>query len=360
VGLILPSFLTRAQAPLLGIDFGASSVKVVELFPGRESAMRLESYALEPLERGAIVDGNVEKPEAVADALVRALRRAGTKTRTAALALPSSSVITKRITLPAGLSDDDYELQVESEASQYIPFAIEEVSLDYQILGPSASSLDEVDVLLTASRREKVDDRVAVAEMAGLKPMIMDVESYAARGSIDHIASYLPDHGQGLILAVFDIGMLSTSLTMVLDGQTIFERQQPFGGNQLTQDIVLLYGLAPEEAELRKRAGDLPDNFEEELLHPFVDQAATEISRALQFFFTSTLYTRIDRVFLAGGGAVTPGLRDAVAQRTKVETEVLSPFQGMEISATVREKQMRLDAPALLVSCGLAMRRFDA
>jgi type IV pilus assembly protein PilM len=147
---------------------------------------------------------------------------------------------------------------------------------------------------------------------------------------------------------------------MVLDGHTIFERQQAFGGNQLTQDIVLLYGLTSEEAELRKRTGDLPDNFVEELLHPFVDHAATEISRALQFFFTSTLYTRIDRIFLAGGGAVTPGLRDAVAQRTKVETEVLSPFLGMEISGNVREKQMRLDAPALLVSCGLAMRRFDA
>jgi type IV pilus assembly protein PilM len=359
VGLILPSFLTRTQAPLLGIDFGASSVKVVELAVGRRSTMRLERYAIEPVERGAISDGNVEKPEAVADALIRALRKAGARTKTVALALPSSSVITKRIMLPVGLHDDDYEMQVESEASQYIPFAIEEVNLDFQILGPSAASPEDVDVLLAASRKEKLEDRVVVAEMAGLKPMIMDVEPYAARSSIDHIASLLPDHGQGLILAVFDIGMLSTSLTMVLDGQTIFERQQAFGGNQLTQDIARLYGLTPEEAELRKRSGDLPDNFEGDLLNPFVNQGATEISRALQFFFTSTLHTRIDRIFLAGGGAVTPGLVEAVAQRTKVVTQVLSPFEGMEISSSVREKQLRVDAPAMLVSCGLAMRRFD-
>ena len=104
---------------------------------------------------------------------------------------------------------------------------------------------------------------MVVAEMAGLKPMIIDVEPYAARSSIDHIVSYLPNHGEGLILAVFDIGQMSTSLTVVLNGQTIFEREQAFGGNQLTQDIVRLYGLTPEEAELKKRTGDLPDNYRE-------------------------------------------------------------------------------------------------
>ncbi len=153
---------------------------------------------------------------------------------------------------------------------------------------------------------------------------------------------------------------MSTSLTVVLNGQTIFEREQAFGGNQLTQDIVRLYGLTPDEAELKKRSGDLPDNYAKELLQPFIEQGATDIGRSLQFFFTSTPYTRVDRIFLAGGGAVTPGLVEAVSQKANVPAEVLSPFQGMEIASGVRERQMRLDAPALLVSCGLAMRRFDA
>jgi len=359
VGLEISSLFKRKPAPLLGIEFSASAVKVVELAPGRQSAMRLERYAIEPIERGAIVDGNVENPEAVADALLRAVRKAGTKTRTAALALPSSSVITKRIMLPAGMRDDEYEMQVESEASQYIPFAIDEVNLDFQILGPSAQSADDVDVLLAASRKEKVDDRVVVAEMAGLKPMIIDVEPYAARSSIDHVVSFLPNRGDGLVLAVFDIGQVSTSLTVVLNGQTIFERDQAFGGNQLTQDIVRLYGLTVEEAELKKRTGDLPDNYATDLLKPFVEHGANDIGRALQFFFTSTPYTRVDRVLLAGGAAVTTGLAEAVQDRANVPTEILSPFQGMEVADSVREKQMRLDAPALLVSCGLAMRRFD-
>jgi type IV pilus assembly protein PilM len=360
VAFSLQGLLRRGTQPLLGIDVSASNIKLVELVPGGKAGMRLERYAIEPIERGAIVDGNVEKPEAVADALTRAIRRAGTRTRLAAMAMPSAAVIAKRITLPAGLLEEDYEAQVESEASQYIPFSIDEVNLDFQILGPAPQSPDDVEVLLAASRKEKVEDRVAIAEMAGLRPIVIDVEPFAARTSIDHVTGFLPNHGEGMILAVFDVGQNTTNLTVVLNGQTIFEREQTFGGNQLTADIVRLYGLTLEEAELKKKSGDLPDNYASELLQPFIEQGATEVARSLQFFYTSTPHTRVDRIFLAGGCAVTAGLAEAVAERTQVPTEIMSPFQGMEIAAGIRERQLRLDAPALMVGCGLAMRRFDA
>lgn len=356
----LQALFRRASQPILGVDVSASNVKLVELVPGGKTGMRLERYAIEPIERGAIVDGNVEKPEAVADALLRAIRRAGTKTRLAAMALPSSAVIAKRITLPAGLREEDYELQVENEASQYIPFSIDEVNLDFQILGASAQSEEDVEVLLAASRKEKVEDRVAIAEMAGLRPIVIDVEPYAARTAIDHVTRFLPSQGEGMVLAVFDIGQSTTNLTVVLNGQTVFERDQTFGGSQLTQDIVRLYGLTLEEAEQKKKSGDLPDNYPSELLTPFVEQGASEVARSLQFFFTSTPFTRVDRIFLAGGCAVTAGLAEAVAERTQVPTEIMSPFQGMEVAGGIRERQLRLDAPALMVGCGLAMRRFDA
>ena len=359
MALSLQGLLRRGTQPILGVDVSASNVKLVELVPGGKTGMRLERYAIEPIERGAIVDGNVEKPEAVADALLRAIRRTGTKTRLAAMALPSSAVIAKRISLPAGLHEEDYELQVENEASQYIPFSIDEVNLDFQILGPAAQSDEDVEVLLAASRKEKVEDRVAIAEMAGLKPVVIDVEPFAARASIDHVTRFLPNQGEGMILAVFDVGQSTTNLTVVLNGQTVFERDQTFGGSQLTQDIVRLYGLTLEEAELKKKSGDLPDNYPSELLAPFVEQGATEVARSLQFFFTSTPFTRVDRIFLAGGCAVTAGLAEAVAERTQVPTEIMSPFQGMEVAGGIRERQLRLDAPALMVGCGLAMRRFD-
>ena len=360
MALSLPSLARRASPPLLGIDVSASGVKVVELVPGQKTAIRLQRYAIEPIERGAISDGNVEQPEQVADALNRALRRMGTRTREAALAMPASAVITKRITLPAGLSEEDYEFQVESEASQYIPFAIEEVNLDFQILGAVAGSDDEVEVLLAASRKEKVEDRVAIAEMCGLKPLVMDVDTYAARQVLDRVASMLPNNGQGQVIAVFDIGSVVTNVSVVLNGQTIFEREQAFGGQHLTQDLVRLYGLTPEEAELKKKTGDLPESFQTDVLQPFIDQGASDAMRALQFFFTSTPYARVDRIYLAGGSSVVPGLLEAIADRTEVPTELLIPFQGMEIGDAVREKQLRLDAPALLTACGLAMRRFDA
>jgi type IV pilus assembly protein PilM len=360
VAASLQALFRRGSQPILGIDVSASNVKLVELVPGGKTGMRLERYAIEPIERGAIVDGNVEKPEAVVDALLRAIRRTGTKTRLAAMALPSSAVIAKRITLPAGLQEDDYELQVENEASQYIPFSIDEVNLDFQILGASAQSEEGVEVLLAASRKEKVEDRVAIAEMAGLRPVVIDVEPYAARASIDHVTRFLPSQGEEMILAVFDIGQSATNFTVVLNGQTVFERDQTFGGSQLTQDIVRLYGLTLEEAELKKKSGDLPDNYASELLTPFVEQGASEVARSLQFFFTSTHFTRVDRIFLAGGCAVTAGLAEAVAERTQVPTEIMSPFQGMEVAGGIRERQLRLDAPALMVGCGLAMRRFDA
>ncbi|UCE32873.1 MAG: pilus assembly protein PilM [Burkholderiales bacterium] len=302
----------------------------------------------------------IEDHRRVADALTRALKLSGARTREAALALPGSAVITKRITLPAGLKEEEYELQVESEASNYIPFPIEEVNLDFQVLGPVANSDDDVEVLLAAARKEKVEDRVAVAEMAGLKPMVMEVEPYAARASVDYVASMMPSKGDGQIVALFDIGQTLTGMTVMLNGQTIFERQQTIGGQQLTQDIRRMYGLTPEEAEVKKRTGDLPENYEHELLMPFLEQTAVELSRALQFFYTSTPYTRVDKVFLAGGSAVLPDLPDVIASRLDVEVGLISPFQGMEIANSVREKHLRRDAPSLLVSCGLAMRRFAA
>lgn len=345
--------------PLIGLDIGSSSVKIVELSQALGGGVRLERYAIEPLPRGAVVDGNIDKIEVVAEAVKRAWRRAGCKIKSVSMALPASAVITKRIALPANLREEELEMQVESEANQYIPFALDEVSLDFQVLGPIPNAPDDVEVLIAASRKEKVEDRMAVAQAAGLKPVVVDVESYAMRSALERLIGQLPNGGDGLVIAVFYVGANTTSVTVMHDGEAIYEREQPFGGQQLTGDIARTYGIPAEEAELKKRSGDLPANYENEVLRPFIDTAATEITRALQFFFTSTPYTRVDQIMLSGGSAVLTGLPDALMERAQVPTSVISPFKGMEISAAVRDKQLRLDAPALLTPCGLAMRRFD-
>lgn len=356
--LDLAALLGQGNAPLVGIDISTSSVRLVELAMAGKTELRLERYASEPLPRGAVVDGNIENMDQVVEAVRRVWKKSGTRAKLAALGMPPASVITKKIILPAGMSEDQLEVQVESEASQYIPFALDEVSLDFDVIGPAANSPEDIEVMLAASRREKVDDRVAIAEASGLKATVMDIESYAARAALDRIIAQLPEAGTGKVVALFQIGAQMTHISIMLDGVTIYEREQPFGGNALTQDIVRSYGMAFDEAETRKKAGDLPENYAADLLQPFLESAALEITRAIQFFFTSTPYTRVDQLFLAGGCAQLPGLLELIASRSKIASAVISPFKGMQLGPAVREAQLRLDAPAYLVACGLALRRF--
>lgn len=359
MALDLGSLIGKKSPPLVGLDISTSGVKLVELTEVGKNELRLERFASEPLPRGAVVDGNIENIEQVSEAVRRVWKKSGTRARMVALGMPPASVITKKIILPGGMSEEELEVQVETEASQYIPFALDEVSLDFDVIGPALNAPEDVEVLLAATRKEKVEDRVAVAEAAGLTPIVMDIESYAARAAIDRITAQLPKGGQGQIIALFQIGAQVTHVSILLDGQPIYEREQPFGGNQLTQDIVRAYGLSYEEGEAKKKAGDLPEGYERELLSPFLENAALEVTRAIQFFFTSTPYTRIDQIFLAGGCAIIPGLVEIVAGRTKISTSVVSPFKGMQLASNIREKQLRSEAPAYLVACGLAMRRFD-
>jgi type IV pilus assembly protein PilM len=348
----------QASAPLMGLDISTSSVRVVELAQGAKGELRLERYAAEPLPRGAVIDGNIENMDQVVEVVRRVWKKSGSRAKLAALGMPPASVITKKIILPAGLSEDQLEVQVESEASQYIPFALDEVSLDFDVIGTAANSPEDIEVMLAASRREKVEDRVAIAEASGLKATVMDIESYAARAALDRITAQLPEAGAGQVVALFQIGAQVTHISVMLDGATVYEREQPFGGNSLTQDIVRAYGMAFDEAEARKKSGDLPDNYVPELLTPFLESAAMEVTRAIQFFYTSTPYTRVDQLFLAGGCAVIPGLLELVAGRTRIASAVISPFKGMQLGSSVREAQLRVDAPAYLVACGLALRRF--
>ncbi|MBB5201620.1 pilus assembly protein PilM [Glaciimonas immobilis] len=356
--LDLGSLFGKKNPALVGIDISASSVRLVELSSSGNDQLRLERYASEPLPRGAVVDGNIENIEQVSEVVRRLWKKSGTSIKNVALGMPSASVITKVIILPGGLNDDELEIQVESEASQYVPFALDEVSLDFAVIGPAPNLPDDVEVLLAATRREKVEDRVAVAEAAGLKPIIMDIESYAARGAINRIIAQLPQGGHGKIIALFQIGAQSTHVSVLLNEQLIYEREQPFGGQQLTQDIVRAYGLSYEDADIKKRSGDLPPGYQQEILDPFLESASIELTRAIQFFFTSTPYTRVDQLYLAGGSAIIPGMVEAVAGRSRISTSVVSPFEGMQLASKVREKQMRSEGPSYLVACGLAMRRF--
>ena len=227
------------------------------------------------------------------------------------MALPPSAVITKKIILPGGMTEQELEVQVEAEANQYIPFSLDEVSLDFCVVGPSTNSAGDVEVLIAASRKEKVQDRQGLAEAAGLKPVILDVESYASRLAAGRLIEQLARPGRGRRWSRCSRWAPSPpACRCIRNDEVLYDRDQAFGGAQLTQLIVRQYGFSPEEAETKKRSGDLPDDYESGVLKPFVDSMAQEVARALQFFFTSTPHNRVDYVMLAGGSAALPGLTE--------------------------------------------------
>jgi type IV pilus assembly protein PilM len=351
-------FKPKAQ-PLFGMDISSSSVKMVEMVDAGKGVPRVERYAIEPLAKDAVLDGNIANLEAVVDAVQRGWKKMATKTKNVALALPTAAVITKKIIVAAGLREEELEIQVESEANQYIPFALEEVNLDFQVVGPSPSGPEEVEVLIAASRKEKVEDRVAVAEAAGLKALCVDVESYAMQTSFELIKKQFPNEGVDQNIALVDVGAMVMNITVLRNDQTVYTREQAFGGSQLTQDIMRQYGMSQEEAEAAKRSGGLPENYETDVLRPFMENAALEIQRAMQFFFTSTPYNSVEHILLTGGSAVITGFDDVVTTRTQVNTLVANPFSSMAISPRIQLKRLVADAPSLMIACGLALRRFD-
>ncbi len=352
--------LFKSKAPpLIGCDISSASVKMVEIAEAGKNVFRVERYAIEPLPRDAVVDGNIMNLDAVSDSLKRCWKRMGTNVKNLALALPSAAVITKKIIVPAGQPENELELQVETEANQYIPFALDEVNLDFQVIGPAPNSPDDVEVLIAASRKEKIEDRVAAAESAGLKAAVMDVESFATQTAFELIQRQLPDQGKDQNIAIVDVGTAMMNLNVLRNGQSIYMREQPFGGNQLTQEIQRQFGMSPEEAEAAKRTGGLPDNYDSDVLAPFLDTLGLEVTRALQFFFTSTQFNQVHQILLAGGCAAIPGIDEIVTRRTSVPTMVANPFANMALSSKIRPKHLSTDAPSLMVACGLAMRRFD-
>ena len=344
---------------MIGVDIASTSLKLVELTQTGNGTYRLERYAIEPLPRETVTDGNISDLDQVSDALKRAWKRMGSRNRLVAMALPAAMVITKKIIVPAGQTDEELELAVEVEANEYIPFALDEVNLDFQVIGPAPNNAEDVEILIAASRKEKVEDRVAIAEAAGLKPAVMDVELYATQEAFRLIAPSLPANGRDQNIALVDVGAHVTHFYVLRNNQFLFSRDQVFGGDQLTQDIQRAFNLSAEEAESAKRNQGLPENYDNDVLQPFMETLALEITRALQFFFTSTSHSQVDQIVLSGGCAVLPGLDELVAKRAGVATIMANPFASMEASDRIRPRQLAQDAPMLLIATGLALRSFE-
>lgn len=349
---------TKKRPPLVGIDISSSAVKVLELSKNGEH-FRVERYAVEPLPQNAVVEHAITEVEQVADAVERALKRSGTRCKHAAVAVPAAHVITKIIKMPANLNDQERQAQIEMEADHYIPYPLNEVNMDYQVLDPPENNATEVDVLMAACRKEVVDDYLAVIQKPGLMPTVVDVETYAMESAYALIAQHMPGGGMEKSVAVLDVGATATNINVVHNNRSVYTRDHSFGGRQLTEEIQRRYGLSYEEAGLAKKQGGLPDNYQTDVLRPFMEAMCQEIMRALQFFYSSTPFNSVDHILLAGGCSQIPGIDELVAARIGVPAMVANPFASMSLSARIKPQLLGNDAPSLMICCGLALRSFD-
>ncbi|RYY04832.1 MAG: pilus assembly protein PilM [Gammaproteobacteria bacterium] len=351
------NFLEKKARPVIGLDISSTSVKLLEL-SRHGDRYRVETYAVKPLPPNAVVEKNINDQEAVAEVIRAMVKQSKTKLKYAAVAVAGSAVITKMIDLPAGLSDDAMETQISLEADQYIPFPLEEVAIDFEVQGISPRNPDQVEVLLAACRRENVEMRASVLQLSELIPEKVDIEAYSMERAFELISEQLEDQ-EGQVVAIIDIGATMTTLSVLVDGKTVYTREQLFGGKQLTEEIQRRYGLSREEAGLAKKQGGLPDDYESEVLAPFKEAVVQQVTRSLQFFFSASQYNDVDYIILAGGVASLEGLVGLIEEKLGTQTVVANPFARMSVSSRVNAVSLANDAPSLMIVTGLAMRSFD-
>jgi len=351
------SIFNKKTPPTLGLDISSTAVKLI-LLSRSESGIKVENFAIEPLPVGAVKDKVVVDPEAVSTAIERAVRRSGAKTKYCAIAVSGSSVMTKTISLPSDLTDVELESQIEIEADQYIPYALDEVRRDFEVLGSSRRSADLVDVLLAACKMETVDMLTAAVEDSGLKVRVIDVEAYAIANAFELIR-----HQDGIptdkTIAVVEIGAQQMGFIVLQGDRVIYSREHAFGANQLLEDISRRYELSPEEALVMLRGDDRPDDFQQMVIEPFQHAVVQQIGRALQFYSSSNDFKTVETLFLAAGGAQITGLEQVISDELGIDTEIADPVRGLALANNVAANSLRASAPSMMAACGLAMRGFD-
>ncbi len=355
--VVLANLFNKKNKAILGVDISSTSVKVLELSRNNDR-YQVEAYAAEPLPANAVVEQSISNDEAVGEAIRRALSRSRASAKRAAIAVAGSAVITKTVQMNGKLKDDEMDFQIRAEADQYIPYPLEEVALDWEIQGPSDSGNDMVDVLLAACRSETVERRKDAVEYANLEAAVVDVEAFCTERAFSLLAGQL-DGDEIETVAILDIGATMTTLSVLHEGKSIYTREQLFGGKQLSEDIMRRYGLSEEEATRAKLEGGLPDDYESEVLEPFRRAVVQQVSRSLQFFYSSSQFNDVDYIILAGGTSSIPYLSDQVQDAMGIATVIANPFVNMTLSQKVNANLLNGDAPSLMIACGLAMRSFD-
>lgn len=343
---------------ILGIDISSTSVKILELSKTGEQYC-VEGYGRAIMPENAM-EGNVIKDiDAVARSIKNILTAEGLTCKQAACAVPESSAISKIIQINDGLSMQEMEELVIVEADKYIPYPIDEINVDFSVLGPSVKNSALLDVLIVASRSENVNNRVEVINRAGLLAKVVDVESYAVERASQLLRPELPAGGDKKNIAIIDIGAAYTHLFVLHGMKIIFSREEEFGGKQLIDAVVQRYSMERKDAFTALEQGSLPEDYVGEVLQPFKELILLQVKRALQFFFSTSHHTFVDHIILAGGVAKLPKIALLLQEHINIPTSIANPFAHMSLAKTVSREIITNDSPMLMVACGLALRQVE-
>ncbi|BAQ72130.1 type IV pilus assembly protein PilM [Pseudomonas sp. Os17] len=348
---------SRKSSSLLGIDIGATSVRLLSL--SREGrGYRVEAYARQDLAPDSFLESGGVDAEAQAVALCQAWRTSGSRLKAAAVAVPGEAVISKLIDMPAELDEAELEYQLSLEAGQYIPYPLEEVATDFEVQGRVPGNPRRVQVLLVACRHETVEAREALLARAGLTPQVVESAPLALERCLALLTAQSPAATQSAV-ALLDVGSGVSSFSVMRDRRIIYSREQLFGSRQLTQVLGQRFSLTLDQALRAERQGGLPSVCLEEALRPFEQDLLHNVQRALQQFSESPQRQPVQWLLLAGEGMRLAGLERRIEQQLGIATALANPFVGMSVGPRVDAQALAEQAPELLLACGLALRGFD-
>jgi len=349
---------------ILGVDISSAAIKLVEI-ETRGEQFNVIAYGVEALPEGVVFDREIVDVKKIAEVLTAVYKKSGARSRNVAVAVSGSSVISNYIDLPSSLTSKQMEARVQLEADTIIPFPLDEINLDFAVVGQNVFNKDQVRVQVVACQRDYVDRRKEVVELAGLKPVVVDVETFAFARAYQTLinAEYKnPQEKQGAIqkddvVAIIDIG--ATQFTfLVLSNQTIiYSVEQPFGGRQLTEDIQRHYNLTWAEAGRAKRKGGLDADYTESMLQPFKNLLIEHLSRCIQVFYSSTETNKIDKLVLSGGVSKTDGLKDQIAEALSIPTDVVDLSKNVSISVSSDRSRLNADIPSMMLAFGLSLAK---
>ncbi|WP_409283855.1 type IV pilus assembly protein PilM [Pseudomonas protegens] len=348
---------SRKPGSLLGIDIGATSVRLLALSrDGR--GYRVEAYARQDLAPDSFLESGGVDPEAQAMALSRAWRASGSRLKAAAVAVPGEAVISKLIEMPAELDEAELECQLSLEAGQYIPYPLDEVATDFEVQGRVPGNPRRVQVLLVACRHETVEALEVLLARAGLTPQVVESAPLALERCLALLTAQSPVAPQSAV-ALLDIGSGVSGFSVMRDQRIIYRREQLFGSRQLAQVLEQHFSLTLDQALRAERQGALSSACIEQALRPFEQDVLQNVQRALQLFAESPQRQPVQLLLLAGEGTRLAGLERRIEQQLGIATTLANPFVGMSVGPRVDAQALAEQAPELLLACGLALRGVD-